>query len=454
MSKKNIMKQALIEASELETAAIENAKNILMESITPSITEVFRDILSEGEDKYEVDDETNVDFKDEEDEEIEEGTEHDMGKEPDAGRDDTDAATAGEDLKEEWEAVHHGGEGKDPHKNEPSGLDGTSPADQTTEGGSGEKTEDPGKGEEIEGTKVANDTSGGTPVPPSPDPGKGEASGLEKTSPADQTTKDLQEADDKEEDKEEDSETEADKEDAPKEEAPKKEEPSGSDEKEKSSSEELEVPDELFDEEKGKDEDSETGEDDIKMVSKNDDDDEGDEELDVEFEDDAESDDGGAEAPDDISVDTGEDEFDEGLYMRSAGEFQKVTPAEYLQTRISKLEEEKAQLTSAVHALSAQVNESNVFNAKLAYVNQLYNSGLFTKMEKEGIAERMDECDSIDEAKSLYKKIIVEVKNKNPLDDFSDTIRETRIAKNKNVETIAESSDLTRMRELAGILTD
>ena len=149
-----------------------------------------------------------------------------------------------------------------------------------------------------------------------------------------------------------------------------------------------------------------------------------------------------------IRRDDDKEEVDENLYIRQEGEFKKITPAEYLQSRISTLEEEVEQYKAVAETLQGQLQETHLFNAKLAHLNKLYMSGAFTNKEKERIAERLDECDDIDDVKSLYKTIISEVQETNPLDDFSNLIKEQRIRKDSKTENIYESTDVSRMKRI------
>jgi len=75
-------------------------------------------------------------------------------------------------------------------------------------------------------------------------------------------------------------------------------------------------------------------------------------------------------------------------------------------------------------------------------------TGAFTNSEKERIAERLDECDSIDDVKSTYKSILREVQDINPLDDFSNLINERRTASGKKTQNIYESNDVSRMNRI------
>ncbi len=454
MPKKNLIEEALIEARELEQASIENAKELVLESFNPDFVNFFKDVLSEGdhkepdgdEDGKEPDDHDEMDegekpiFKkgvkpdfgkkdddEEDDDAVDEGNEHDMGKEPDNGRQGTDPAVDDEEeslpqdqkddpMKEgkyddvKGDATPEKGQAGLPKKGMPktkkvgdSGWkdEGTagyaaddpekSPGDMPGKKPSTKQTGDSGWEKEHEGGQKHADTANAVP-------GREGLAGTPK--PPVKVA-------------------EADKDD------------------EKKDKEDLDVPDELFDE---------ANEPDLKDDFDGDDDDV---EIDIDVKDDDDKDktDEGVDVNIDAD-DEDDEEIDEGLYIRENGQFKKITPAEYLQTRITALEEEVAQYKTVAETLQGQLQETHVFNAKLAHLNKLYMSGTFTNSEKERIAERLDECDSISDVKSLYKTIISEVQDTNPLDDFSKLIKEQRVSKETKTENIYESRDVSRMKRL------
>lgn len=364
MGKKRILEEALIEAQELENAAIENAKERVIESFAPDFVSFFKESLDEAEE---------IDYDEEsDDEEMMDETEHDVGKEPDPGRQGTDPA------------VDDSEESLPQHKKDINEADEEEESDDDVD------------------VDIDIDT-------------------------------------DDEEDEGEDEEPEASDE----------EEPEGGED-----DEELEVPDDLFDDE---DDESMEDEEDEGEVELSDDFEDDDEEVDLDIEDDDEEDidieDDDVESEDDVELDLDdEEEFEEGLYMKKEGEdFQKVTPAEYLQTRLGELEEENRQLSAALEAMTGQLEETHLFNAKLAHLNKLYMSGVFNANEKENIAERLDACDDIQEVKTVYKHIVNEVKDSNPLDNFNEMLKEVKAPKKAKTENIYESTEAIRMRRLAGL---
>jgi hypothetical protein len=60
---------------------------------------------------------------------------------------------------------------------------------------------------------------------------------------------------------------------------------------------------------------------------------------------------------------------------------------------------------SAVDTLREQLEDLNLFNAKLLYVNKLLQNKNLNESEKKSVIKALDEANSLREAKSLYKSL-------------------------------------------------
>ena len=60
---------------------------------------------------------------------------------------------------------------------------------------------------------------------------------------------------------------------------------------------------------------------------------------------------------------------------------------------------------SAVQTLREQLEDLNLFNAKLLYVNKLLQNKGLNESEKKSVIKALDEANSLSEAKSLYKSL-------------------------------------------------
>ena len=69
------------------------------------------------------------------------------------------------------------------------------------------------------------------------------------------------------------------------------------------------------------------------------------------------------------------------------------------------LDEKLKKYRSAVNTLREQLEDLNLFNAKLLYVNKLLQNKNLNESEKKSVIKALDEANSLREAKSLYKSL-------------------------------------------------
>jgi len=69
------------------------------------------------------------------------------------------------------------------------------------------------------------------------------------------------------------------------------------------------------------------------------------------------------------------------------------------------LDEKLKKYRSAVETLREQLEDLNLFNAKLLYVNKLLQNKNLNEAEKKSVIKALDEANSLTEAKSLYKSL-------------------------------------------------
>ncbi|HUU88792.1 MAG TPA: hypothetical protein VMX17_13705 [Candidatus Glassbacteria bacterium] len=104
--------------------------------------------------------------------------------------------------------------------------------------------------------------------------------------------------------------------------------------------------------------------------------------------------------------------------------------------------------------LRKQINEVQIFNAKLAYANKLFTNGGLTNDEKIKIAEDFDKVQTIEEAKKLYNTFLSEMKiSKSPKSTPIDKLKSSSpsVVSSSNSQTLFESDEMRRMKRLAGI---
>jgi hypothetical protein len=396
--KKDLLKEALLVAEEVERATVENAKDLVTETFAPKLEKFIRDSLNSKVN------EDNEEF------------------EADSGLDDGD-----EEVKEDWDKgpymTRRERKVKTNNINKPSGK-GLS-EDELPEDELPEDEED-----DFDISDNGEDELGFDE-----ESGEDEDISLDDEIPSDE--EDMTSDD---EDISLDDEDEEDSTDSPNVEPnlePEEEDDVFEDENEPSEEdgdEVLEIPDELFDDEEDSSEDSEE---DPRMTP-----------------------DGEVSGDDEANSEFGEedDELEEGtLYVNKGGRMQKVTPTSYYEGRIRELEETRDKMAKAVNYLKGQLTETNLFNAKLAHLNKLYESGMFSKNEKLEIASRLDRAKSVNQTQVIYKNIVKETLSRNPLDVLHESIRDRGSyapapTKKTKAENIYESDEVKRMRQLAGIL--
>ena len=104
--------------------------------------------------------------------------------------------------------------------------------------------------------------------------------------------------------------------------------------------------------------------------------------------------------------------------------------------------------------LRKQINEVQIFNAKLAYANKLFTNGGLTNDEKMKIAEEFDSVETIEEAKKLYNNFLNEMKvSKSTKTTSVDKLKSVNpaVVKSSSSQTLFESDEMKRMKRLAGI---
>lgn len=134
------------------------------------------------------------------------------------------------------------------------------------------------------------------------------------------------------------------------------------------------------------------------------------------------------------------------------------------EAKIAELEKENESLRESLKeykesfkVLRKQINEVQTFNAKLAYVNKLFSKGGLTNDEKVQIAESFDGVETVEEAKTLYNKIISENKSfsSSKTEQLKSKLKSTspNVATSTKSEALYESKEISRMKQLAGIRT-
>jgi len=156
-----------------------------------------------------------------------------------------------------------------------------------------------------------------------------------------------------------------------------------------------------------------------------------------------------------------EDEFhaeDEVLEIED-GEEAPVTEEELAQLE-KEVQEKEAELKEAynvIRSLKGTINEVNLLNAKLLYVNKLFRSYNLTNEQKTKVVETLDRTKNVREVKLVYSTIAESFKvghsGKKQISKLTESYN-TRIAKSTAPakKVITESTIADRFKKLAGIV--
>lgn len=132
---------------------------------------------------------------------------------------------------------------------------------------------------------------------------------------------------------------------------------------------------------------------------------------------------------------------------------------EGLKETVNKVKNENIEYKDAFVELRKQVNDMQVFNGKLAYANQLLNRAGITAEEKMRIAEAFDKAETVEEAKKLYNNLLSEMKAtvtsspENKLKTAKPQVIQAKESAPKT-EALYESEERKKMLRLAGILKE
>jgi hypothetical protein len=123
-----------------------------------------------------------------------------------------------------------------------------------------------------------------------------------------------------------------------------------------------------------------------------------------------------------------------------------------------KKEEELEEAINVIKSLRGQLNEVNLLNAKLIYVNKLFKASNLTENQKVNVVNSFDKAQTLTEAKNIYEVLknttkSSKVSSKTTLKEhksFASSIVGGTTAKSPIIST---DDQITRMQQLAGIIT-
>jgi len=107
----------------------------------------------------------------------------------------------------------------------------------------------------------------------------------------------------------------------------------------------------------------------------------------------------------------------------------------------------------AINTLREQLEDLNLFNAKLLYVNKLLQNKSLNESQKKSVIKALDEANSLSETKALYKSLTESLSSsrKGTINEsvrYGSSSRTTTSASSRKAQG---SSDLGRWQKLAGL---
>lgn len=168
--------------------------------------------------------------------------------------------------------------------------------------------------------------------------------------------------------------------------------------------------------------------------------------------------------PGEDMVDTSDDEeeinIDELLAELSGDE-----PEDSMQDT-EELQGELNEAVRTIKSLRKQLQEVNLLNAKLLYVNKIFKSNTLTESQKASIIAAFDRADTVKEAKLVYESVSIQVSK--PVRRNATAVAEARIGlaskatgltakrgilkESNNRQIVEQDETILRMQKLAGII--
>jgi len=118
-------------------------------------------------------------------------------------------------------------------------------------------------------------------------------------------------------------------------------------------------------------------------------------------------------------------------------------------------EEELKEAIRTIRTLRGQLNEVNLLNAKLIYVNRIFKANSLTEGQKVNVVSSFDKATSLNEAKNVYEILKTTIKkssNKKALTENKTSFASKVIGGRPASQPIIKADDqISRMQKLAGI---
>ncbi len=114
-------------------------------------------------------------------------------------------------------------------------------------------------------------------------------------------------------------------------------------------------------------------------------------------------------------------------------------------------QEKLTKYRSAVVTLREQLEDLNLFNAKLLYVNKLLQNNSLTESQKKSVIKALDEAKSLDETKTLYKSLTETLASRKTLSESKRYGSSSKITRSGGGTLSESAGEVSRWQHLAGL---
>ena len=151
-------------------------------------------------------------------------------------------------------------------------------------------------------------------------------------------------------------------------------------------------------------------------------------------------------------------EIDQALAAQELETQKKESEAkeEKLNEKIESLTENNKKLKETVHALKSHVNEVNLSNAKLLYINRVLNSDSLNERQRSKIVDAISQAGSVEEAKTIFETLQSTMgtsAKRNQPQSLSEAVSRggSSVLPRRQPKTKSNDPSIDRMRKLAGL---
>jgi len=129
-----------------------------------------------------------------------------------------------------------------------------------------------------------------------------------------------------------------------------------------------------------------------------------------------------------------------------------------LKESVKKLSKQNKELGSAVNKLHKQLQESNLFSAKLLYASKVINRSDISSADKKSIVEAFEKARTLREVRLLFETYSKTLNNSKVQNRINESTVKTpaaggssKVTRSGGASSLNENADLSRWRQLAGL---